>query len=89
VEEVEDAFLAGDTEALRRAACPICEGRLFYTVAKGEVLTHATPGRRVRCGISIYCRGRCGIMLSHLDGYCPEWAESVDDWGEFSAALYS
>ena len=26
-------------------------------------------------------------MISHLDGFCPAWAEAIVDWEEFSDSL--
>ena len=88
IERIENEFLSGNLAALRNQRCPTCGGYLLYSVYKGTEVSNAPPGRRFRCGISIYCLGNCNRMKSHLDGYCPAWAEGISDWEEFSTTLY-
>ena len=88
IDALEQDFLTGRIEALRGRPCPVYGGHLLYTVAKGEVIPGAPTGRRYRCGMSIYCLGSCNTMLTHLDGFCPSWAEDISDWREFSMKLY-
>ena len=90
IDALENDFLAGKLEALKHRVCPVCgaQGALKYAVAKTSFEPAAEPGRRYQAGISIYCLGNCNSMIAHLDGFCPAWAEAVDDWEQFSAALY-
>lgn len=88
LEQIENDFLQGNSPGMRRNRCPECGGTLFYSVSEGSVDDSAPPGRRRSCGISIYCSGDCHYMLSHLDGFCPAWAEDISDWDAFSASLY-
>lgn len=85
---LEDDFLAGKLDELKDRRCPRCGGRYLYSVYKAVETVGQIPGRRFRCGISIYCIGVCNTMVSHLDGFCPAWAESVSDWSAFSNGLY-
>jgi hypothetical protein len=88
LEEIENDFLHGNFAGMRSNRCPRCGGTLFYSVSRGSFDELAPPGRRRSCGISIYCSGNCNYMLSHLDGFCPAWAEDITDWKSFSAHLY-
>lgn len=88
LDQLEEEFLAGDLYRLRMRECPVC-GRLglLFSVAKIPVDLAAPPGRRYRAGISIYCRNECNSMISHMDGFCPAWAENIEDWAIFSDDL--
>lgn len=83
--EIEFYFGAGCLDKLSQLRCPTCQGFLYFSVAKGE---RRPENGRLECGISIYCAGFCDRMLSHIDGYCPVWAENIDDWDDFSQKLY-
>jgi|HigsolmetaAR201D_1030396.scaffolds.fasta_scaffold05076_7 hypothetical protein len=88
IDKLEQDFFNGNIEALKGRHCPICNGRLLFSVSKGTTNASAPRGRRIRCGVSIYCLGKCNTMLSHLDGFCPLWAEEINDWNQFSLKLY-
>ena len=87
---LEDDFLTGNIAALQGRGCPRCGARLLYSVsvAADEYASPAALTGQVKAGISIYCLGRCNTLLSHLDGFCPAWAERIADWDAFSASLY-
>ena len=88
LEQLEEDFLLGRIETLRWRACPTCgEFGLLFSVNRKSFNPHALPGRKYRSSINIWCRGTCNSMISHLDGFCPEWAENIDDWDEFSDKL--
>lgn len=89
LEQIENDFLHGNFSAMRSHRCPTCGGTLFYTISEGSLDESAPPGRRRSCGIFIYCSGTCNYMLSHMDGFCPAWAEDITDWEAFSASLIS
>lgn len=86
LETLENDFLKGDLGKLKRRACPVCgeKGTLSFSVAKRPENLLAVAGRRFSAGISIYCTGSCNQMISHLDGFCPAWAEHIEDWAAFS-----
>lgn len=90
IAELEDDFLEGKLDTLFARKCPQCgqEG-ILYSVAKQLRDLTERAGRRYTTGISIYCRAECNTMLTHLDGYCPAWAEDVEDWQQFSDVLLS
>jgi hypothetical protein len=88
IDEIENSFLKGDVEDLKKQRCPFCVGALFFSVSKVSESRQAEPGRRWKSGISIYCDGQCKKLLSHMDGFCPSWAEDIEDWERFSADLY-
>lgn len=80
---IEKDFLRGDLERLRSHRCPGCGGTLAYSIYKGDYSPDAPPGRRYRSGMTISCASE-RRMLSHFDGFCPAWAEDVEDWAAFS-----
>jgi hypothetical protein len=86
--EIETLFLEGNIKALKNVKCSDCEGNILFSVYKDKKILDAPKGRRIKSGISIYCIGKCNTMKSHLDGYCPFWAEEIDDWVAFSNNLY-
>jgi len=88
IDDVEIDFLNGNVDTLKYRKCPICGGSLIFSIYKGKEQFAKPPGRRYQAGISIYCIGTCNTMLSHLDGFCPSWAEDIEDWDEFSENLY-
>lgn len=88
IDQIEDAFVAGDLQVLRELRCPFCAGALSYSIVKHlPPLSGAPPGRRYRAGYFIFCRGQCERLLSHFDGLCPEWAEEIEDWDMFRRQL--
>ncbi|HSI84076.1 MAG TPA: hypothetical protein VK970_09860 [Candidatus Methylacidiphilales bacterium] len=89
IESLEDDFLHGDLTLLAMRACPRCGevGTILFSVCKSPATPDAVAGRRYKAGISIYCKGPCDYMLSHLAGFCPAWAEEVNDWAAFSQEL--
>ena len=89
IDRIETLFINGDIGKLKMERCPLCNGQMDFVINKNEFITNAPIGRQYKCGITIYCLGKCGIMLSHLDGYCPGWAEEIKDWKEFSLNLYA
>ena len=88
IDEIEDTFLAGNLKMLKGLRCPNCEGFLSFSIALGAENPRQPLGRRFRCGINIYCVGDCQTMISHMDGFCPAWAETISDWDSFSTKLY-
>jgi hypothetical protein len=89
IDQIENDFVRGDIEAMKRHRCPRCGGRLLYSMSRGWIDARAPPGKRMVCGSSIYCVGECQYMLAHSDGFCPSWAEDIWDWDAFSASLNS
>lgn len=87
---LENDFLRGNLSLLKTRACPVCKtaGCLTYAVAKQPPLP-GPPGRRIKAGISICCTGPCNYMISLLDGFCPQWAEEIEDWEAFSQEMNS
>ncbi len=83
---LENDFLAGRLDQLKGRECPVCgqKGVLMHSVYKELFNADAPPGRRYKSGISIYCLGACNSMISHLDGFCPAWAEGIEDWEKFT-----
>lgn len=88
IDEIDSDFWFGNIAALQGKFCPKCGGRLMYSVYKGNLIPNASVGRRYQCGVSIYCVGECNSMLVHGDGYLPAWAETIQDWDQFSKDLY-
>jgi hypothetical protein len=88
IDALEIDFLAGKPDQLKNRRCPLCNGRLFFSIAHHNSIPDAPSGRRIRCGVNIYCLGNCNTMLSHLDGFCPSWAEEISDWKAYSSSLY-
>ncbi len=89
IELIEDNFLEGNIAELKNKLCPICEkGKLKFYIAKVQDTGKGEPGRRYKSGITIYCIGKCDSMISHLDGFCPAWAENIEDWDKFNRELY-
>ena len=88
IEKVENDFLRGKLAELAARQCPRCRniGSLQFSISKHSMCGEATPGRRYKAGITIWCLS-CKSMLSHLDGFCPAWAENVTDWDGFSKEL--
>ena len=85
LDQIENDFFAGNISKLSHAECPFCseKGRLIFSVAKSDAVPDNPPGYRYKIGVSIYCT-HCNAMLSHMDGRCPEWAERIEDWENFS-----
>lgn len=88
IEEIDHFFWAGNVSALKGQFCPSCNSRLLYSIYRGPLIPGRPPGGRHKCGISIYCLGKCSMMLSHSDGYLPIWAEAIEDWDQFNNELY-
>lgn len=88
IDDLERDFLRGDLSKLKCRICPICQSQrcLRYSVAK-QPPEVGPPGRRIRAGISIYCEGTCNYMISHMEGFCPAWAEQISDWNSFTAQM--
>jgi hypothetical protein len=88
IDALERDFLLGDLAKLRDRKCPVCQSEncLRFVVMKKSIGV-GCPGRRIRAGISIYCVGKCNSMVSHMDGFCPAWAEKISDWDGFSQLL--
>ncbi len=90
IELIEDIFLQGNIEQLKNMRCPICmRGKLKFYIRKFEDTGSCKLGRRYKSGITIYCAGECNTMLSHLDGFCPSWAECIENWDDFNIKLYT
>ena len=87
LDEIENTFFEGPPDRLSALRCPDCGDRLMYSMWRGERDSTAPAGRRYRCGVSIYCNGSCINVKSRLDGFCPGWAESIEDWEAFSKNL--
>ncbi len=90
IDKVKDDFLSGNMDDLRNRICPYCNQiGLLFTVSKALTDAQAVAGRRYRAGMNIYCRAQCNTLIAHMDGYCPAWAEEINDWQEFSDGLIS
>jgi len=89
LEKIEKDFWEGKVSELKDCLCQKCGGRLVFSVYKAEEIQNTFLGWKFKCSVSIYCYGKCGIMLSHIDGYLPKWAESVGSWDEFNNNLCS
>lgn len=87
MDKVENLFLEGQLDELRGCCCPKCAGPLYFAISPLISSGKQEPGRRFKCGITIWCRGDCDAMVSHLDGFCPEWAEGITDWDLFNKKL--
>jgi hypothetical protein len=88
IEYIEILFINGDIKQLKLERCPTCKGKMSFYISKFERFESSPKGRRIKCGMTIYCVGKCRIMLSHGDGYCPAWAEEIEDWEKFNSDLY-
>jgi len=89
IDAITGAFFEGKVDQLKHRYCPICNGgKLLFKVSKHVSDLEATPGRRYKANVYIYCDGVCDAMISYTNGYCPGWAEEIDDWERFSAELY-
>ncbi|MEO5928877.1 MAG: hypothetical protein ABIR47_02990 [Candidatus Kapaibacterium sp.] len=85
IEKLEIDFISGNLHKPAHRRCPICrKAGLLFSISKQAIDINASPGRRYKAGITIYCRSECNTMIVHLDGYCPAWAEAIENWREFS-----
>jgi hypothetical protein len=89
ISETEILFFEGKVENLKNRFCPKCNGKILYSMGTRPIDLSRPPGSRLKGSLSIYCVGLCQTMLSHLDGYCPAWAENITDWEDFSSRLFT
>jgi len=89
IDVLENDFLSGHLDKLKRRPCPVCsqDSSLLYSVT--TELKESDPEKKNKVSISIYCTGPCNNMISHMDGYCPSWAEGISDWDHFSKQINS
>jgi hypothetical protein len=87
--KIEEDFAQGNLTALRQRRCPMCGGKLSFSLYRGHRFSAGPWTGRYECGGRIYCVGDCNTMLSLWDGVCPEWAEDIKDWEAFSKELYA